>query len=294
MIRKRFLLLLLASTALLTTACGLLREPEDASGPIEAIPLEAETPTQDASATATQQPEQETADAYPPATDANDSETVEEGYPSAQEAGAPGVAQPDEAYPGADGASDAEAAQASDVGQRRVYQISQDASRVTFELDEDLRGERMTVVGATDQVAGELAIDLANLSTAQIGVIQINARTLLTDNNFRNRAIQNEILETGAYEFITFAPTAISGLPASAAPGQEIAFTVEGDLTIRDVTQPVSFDVVATAVSEDELAGRATASIEREAFGLIIPQVRQVANVEETVELTIEFVARAA
>lgn len=293
MIRKRSLLLLLTSIALLATACGLLREPEEAGGPIEAIPLELETPAQYASAPATQQPEQETADAYPPAAQAADGETGAEGYPPAQEAGAPGIAQPDEAYPGADEASDAGAAQTSDAGQLRVYQINQDASQVTFELDEDLRGERMTVVGATDQVAGELAVDLGDLSTAQIGVIQINARTLLTDNNFRNRAIQNEILETGAYEFITFTPTAISGLPGSAAPGQEVAFTIEGRLTIRDVTQPVSFDVVATAISENELAGRATTSIEREAFGLVIPQVRQVANVEETVELTIEFVARA-
>lgn len=289
MIRKRSLLLLLTCIALMATACGLLRDPEEASGPIEAIPLDLETPEQDAAAPATQQPEQETADAYPPATDATGGETVAEGYPSAQEAGAPDASQPDEAYPSAL----AGAAQPSDAGQLRVYQISQDASRVTFELDEDLRGERMTVVGTTGQVAGELAVDLADLSTAQIGVIQINARTLLTDNNFRNRAIQNEILETGAYEFITFTPTAISGLPASAVPGQEVAFTVEGDLTIRDVTQPVTFEVVATAVSESELAGRATTSIEREAFDLVIPQVRQVANVEETVDLTIEFVARA-
>ena len=71
-----------------------------------------------------------------------------------------------------------------------------------FELDEDLRGSRITVVGMTDQVAGEVALDFANLADTQVGTIQINARTLATDNNFRNRAIQNEILQTGAMSLL--------------------------------------------------------------------------------------------
>lgn len=160
-------------------------------------------------------------------------------------------------------------------------------------MDEDLRGARTTVVGATDQVAGEIAFDLNDLSTAQVGVLQINARTLVTDNSFRNRAIQNEILETGSYEFITFTPTAINGLPANATVGEAITFTIDGDLTIRDVTQPVTFTVVATPVTESQLAGTASAVITRADYNLAIPSVPNVANVEEEVELYIEFVANA-
>ena len=35
-----------------------------------------------------------------------------------------------------------------------VYQIDPAASQVRFELDEDLRGQRTTVIGVTHQVAG--------------------------------------------------------------------------------------------------------------------------------------------
>lgn len=101
----------------------------------------------------------------------------------------------------------------STAGTVVIFQISPADSQVRFELDEDLRGSRVTVVGTTDQVAGEIAVNLADLAQTQVGVIQINARTLATDNNFRNRAIQNEILDTGANEFITFTPTAVNGLP---------------------------------------------------------------------------------
>lgn len=181
----------------------------------------------------------------------------------------------------------------STAGELRIFSINPAESQVRFELDEDLRGQRITVVGTTDQIAGEIGVDLSDLSTTQVGVIQINARGLATDNNFRNRAIQNEILDTGNFEFISFKPTAINGLPDRADIGEEISFTMEGDLTIRDVTRPVSFTVLAKADTENRLSGTATAVISRGDFGLNIPSVPSVANVEEEIELYIDFVATA-
>lgn len=162
-----------------------------------------------------------------------------------------------------------------------------------FTLNEVLRGEPKTVVGTSNQVAGQMAVDLADLSTAQVGLIQVNARTLATDNNFRNRAIRNVILETDDFEFITFAPTAISGLPDTAVPGAPLTFQIAGDLTIRDVTQTVTFDVTAAAVSETQLAGTAVATVQRADYNLVIPEVEGVADVDEAVRLEIDFVATA-
>ncbi|MDX1688375.1 MAG: YceI family protein [Candidatus Promineifilaceae bacterium] len=94
-------------------------------------------------------------------------------------------------------------------------------------------------------------------------------------------------------EFITFTPVGINDLPDAAGIGEEVAFTVDGNLTIRDVTQPETFNVVAAAVSDTELRGTAAATISREAYGLRITRVPLVANVEKEVELTIDFVAHA-
>jgi len=83
----------------------------------------------------------------------------------------------------------AEEAPAETSGGLMVYQIDPATSQVRFELDEVLRGSPKTVVGTTNQVVGEIAADLNDLSSAQAGEIKINARTLKTDNNFRNRAL---------------------------------------------------------------------------------------------------------
>jgi polyisoprenoid-binding protein YceI len=236
------------------SACGLLQEPEEASAPIEATPVLIET----------------SIDQQDEATQVIETQSDVEESSSEQSAAAEAVSR--------------------DV---TVFVISQSDSQVRFELDEDLRGQRITVVGVTDQVAGEIAVNLDDLSTAQVGVMQINARTLLTDNDFRNRAIQNQILDTGDYEFITFEPTGIVGLPDKAAIGEQIKFTIEGNLTIRDLTNPVTFTVNARADSQGQISGTATTVINRVDYNLNIPSVPNVANVEEEVELYIDFVALA-
>ncbi len=262
-----YMVLLLFMVLLTATACGILQEPAEPSATIEAVPLEIEESEESAAVEVPTEAAEE-----PPVEldEAEETETMEE----------EAVAE--------------ETTDETAVAGLVVYEISQGDSEVRFELDEDLRGVRTTVVGMTDQVAGQIALDFSDLATAQVGEIQINARTLATDNNFRNRAIQNEILDTGDYEFISFVPTAVNGLPASAAVGEEISFTIDGDLTIRDITEPVTFSVVATAVSDSQISGTATATVLRDTYGLNIPEVPNVANVENEVDLIINFVADAS
>jgi polyisoprenoid-binding protein YceI len=57
-----------------------------------------------------------------------------------------------------------------------VYQISQSGTRASFSIEEVLRGSPKSVMGTTEQVAGEVSIDPAHPSTATVGTIQINAR----------------------------------------------------------------------------------------------------------------------
>jgi polyisoprenoid-binding protein YceI len=175
-----------------------------------------------------------------------------------------------------------------------VLNIDPAQSEVSFTIDEELAGSPNTVVGTSSTVAGQIAVDPSDLSTAQIGVIQVDARTFVTDSNQRNGAIRNFILNTDTYEYITFTPTEVRGLSGSAAPGDSLTFQVVGDLTIRDVTQSVTFDVTATADSANQLSGTATTTVQRADFELTIPSVPRVANVSDDVLLTITFVATQA
>jgi polyisoprenoid-binding protein YceI len=110
----------------------------------------------------------------------------------------------------------------------------------------------------------------------------------------RNRTIANRILNTDQYEFITFTPSTITGLPSSGAVGESYTFQVAGSLTIRDASKDVTFDVTLTPSSDTRLEGSATTTINYADFGIAIPSVPQVASVGDTVILELEFVAVAS
>jgi polyisoprenoid-binding protein YceI len=190
---------------------------------------------------------------------------------------------------------DAGATSEAASGNAILFNIVPEESEVRFEIDEDLRGARNTVIGRTDQVAGQIEVDFDNPPASQVGTIRINVRTLVTDDEFRNRAIRGQIMLSARdeYEFGEFAPTSITGLPDEVTMGEPISFQVTGDLTLRGSSNPVTFDVTVTPVSETRLEGTASAVVDRTLYGMEIPSVPGVANVEEEVELYIDFVATA-
>lgn len=230
-------------------AYAVFRPPEEASAPIEAIPLD---DTDTAPTTAAEAPD---------TTNTNDeSDTTDEESPDAD---------------------------------ATIFEIVQDESHARFLIDEVLRGDPVTVEGTTDQVAGQVSFNFDDLSEARVGIIQINARTLTTDNEYRNRAIKNRILFTDDFEFVRFEPTEISGLPDSAEPGETYTFEIIGNLTVTDETHPVTFDVSVTMVSDTRIEGSASTTIEYADFNLAIPEVPAVDTVEDEVRLELDFAAVA-
>jgi polyisoprenoid-binding protein YceI len=263
---------------LVAGAAYVLRPTAEASAPIEAMPVVVEETSNENDTSPAEM------DEGPAVQEVESNEGDSESNEMAEE-------MPAESEPKAessDATSDGDAASNTDL---IIAVIDPAESEVRFTLGELLGGVPTTVIGVTDQVAGEIAIDPENPADSKVGVILVNARTFVTDNNFRNRAINNEILETDEFELITFTPTAITGFPENPAVGDVLEFQITGDLTIRDITQEITFDTSVTVVSETRLEGYASAMIARADYDLRIPNVPRVADVDEEVLVEIEFVA---
>ena len=163
-----------------------------------------------------------------------------------------------------------------------------------FVIDEDLQGEPNQVVGTTDQVVAVITLDPEDLSSVEFSDVLVNARTLRTDSERRDRAIRGPvILDAGSdeHELITFAVTTVEGLSGAAAIGETFDFTITGDLTIKGTTNSVTFDVTATLVNDTTIEGEAQATVLRGDFGIGIPNVPGVANVTEEVIIGLDFLA---
>lgn len=189
-----------------------------------------------------------------------------------------------------------EAAPDQPASEPMTFQIDPEQSEARFIVDEVLFGDPNTVTGVTNEVSGQLVIDVNAPANTTVGEIQINARALATDNRFRNRSLNRMILQSNRdeYQFIVYTPTAIEGLPAQASVGDTFTFQITGDLKIREIVQPTTFEVTVTADSPTQISGLAQALVLRSDFELTIPNVEGVADVSEEVRLELEFVATAS
>ncbi len=112
---------------------------------------------------------------------------------------------------------------------RALFRIDNELSEVRFEIDEELSGLPNHVVGVTSEVAGDIIVDYDQPANSTVGEIRINARTFVTDSEFRNRALRSEILEssTDQFEFISFVPSGLSGPAGSRRGGRRVHLPTE-------------------------------------------------------------------
>lgn len=203
-------------------------------------------------------------------------------------AGTAGVIGPT-AGPSPNGAAPAVAGDA--ISGQGVFQIVPEESAARFIVGEqDPRG---TVVGITDQVAGEIFANFDRARESQLGTIRINVRTLQTDVGDRDEALRGVVLESARpeFEFAEFVPTGIEGLPAEARMASPVRLRVHGDLNLHGTTRPLTFFGLVTFVSADELRGFLAWAGEWSEFGLFDePLLRHL--VSDELILEIDFVAR--
>lgn len=180
-------------------------------------------------------------------------------------------------------------------------------SQARFLIDEVIYGEENEVEGTTRQIDGSFLIDYSD-NTVEVGQFEVNVRDIRTrsldvaieeqgwTDRERDTVIRAEILESGRdeYEFTTFDPTEVSGVPDSFSVGDTLDIVVTGDLTIRGVTSSVDFDMELSLDSEEEISGEASTTVLWEDFDITIPYVggnSDIASVEDSVELRLEFTA---
>lgn len=175
-----------------------------------------------------------------------------------------------------------------------VYRIDAAQSEVRYEVGETFfQDNRFALaVGTTQGIAGELLIDFAQPSSTQIGDIVIDVSQFTSDESRRDNFIRNNGLESAQYPLATFSPQSLDGLPAQVADGDSVSFTMTGDLTVKEATRSVTWDVTLT-LDGDQIAGTAATDILMSDFGVGPIQLAFLAT-EDQVKLVFDFVAMPA
>jgi polyisoprenoid-binding protein YceI len=175
-----------------------------------------------------------------------------------------------------------------------LFKIVPGESQLQYEVGEVFLNQdsRFNVaVGVTRQISGEISGDRDNPQTVTFSTFKADISQFTSDSNRRDNAIRNRFLESTRFPEVTFNVTEVEGIPDTYQDGQEVALQISGELTVREVTQPVTFDAVVK-LEGDTLSGVATTTILMSDFGFGPISIAGILNTEDEVKVTLTFVAR--
>jgi polyisoprenoid-binding protein YceI len=147
--------------------------------------------------------------------------------------------------------------------------------------------------GVTRSLRGEVLIDPAHPRRSRVGPITVDISQFASDSAQRDGVIRGRWLESSRFPIAEFTPTAIQGLPDEDVQGRNIPLQITGNLRIRDVTRPVTFDV-SLKLEGKTLTGVATTKILMTDFGFDPPSLLGILKAGNEVNLGFRFTARAA
>jgi polyisoprenoid-binding protein YceI len=179
----------------------------------------------------------------------------------------------------------------------RTFQIVADQSEASYQVQEEFFNRPVNIfnpIGRTNAIEGQFQLDVSG-SPVQLADNQfkVDLRTLATDEPRRDQRIRNNWLESNTYTWAEFKATSIEDFPADAAEGQDISFKLNGDMTIREVTNPQTFDVTAR-LDGNTFTGTATTYLLMRDYGFEPPSILGMLQVTDGVTVTVTFVATEA
>ncbi len=202
--------------------------------------------------------------------------------------------------PAAEAATAPASAAAEPATATRTFRIDPARSQASYTAEEEFFSEAVGMlgkklglfnpVGVTNAVQGEFIVLPSTPPQVQSGQFQVDISTLKSDDNRRDNRIRQRWLESSRYPIASFVPTGIQDFPANAAEGQPFSFKLAGDMTIREVTKPVVFDVTAT-LQGDTLSGLAQTQLLMTDFGFQPPEMPGILKVKDPVTVKLEFTA---
>jgi polyisoprenoid-binding protein YceI len=117
-----------------------------------------------------------------------------------------------------------------------------DGSQAGYRVAEVLFGQDTEAVGRTTGVTGQLLITGTTIDSA---TFEVDMTTVSSDQGRRDNQFRTRIMDTDAYPTATFELTEPIDLEAVPDDLEQVTVTATGELTLRGVTNEVTFELTA-------------------------------------------------
>ena len=185
---------------------------------------------------------------------------------------------------------------------QRTYVIIPEESTASYHVSEEFFGLALgkygipeglvETVGTTSEIQGQFELNWDNLS-APLGenTFTVDLSTLKSNQSLRDGWIRENGPMFGTYPDATFVGESLTDAPSSYTPGDEVTFKMAGQMTIHEVTQPVTFEITAK-LANGTVTGLAVADMTMTDFGITPPDFANTLTVADDFQVKVEFTAR--
>src|SRR5215211_3202792 len=173
---------------------------------------------------------------------------------------------------------------------RLRFVVAPTGNEARYRVREQLAGFDLPkdAVGATKAVTGQIVVGADGKVVKDSSKFVVKLSEMKSDQTRRDNFLRRSTLETTKYPDAELVPVALEGLLLPIQPGSSQTFSVRGDLTVRGVTRPTTWQVTARAEGNDVVGTAATAFTFKD-FNLEQPRVPVVLSVADTIRLEYDF-----
>jgi len=189
------------------------------------------------------------------------------------------------------GASDPNGTPASAANGSLQFTIVADKSTVNYRVREQLARLNFPsdAVGKTNAITGSITILPDGSIDPSSSKFVVDVSSLASDSGMRDNYLRRGTLQSSQFPQVTFVPTQVTGLASPLPQSGNFSFQLAGNLTVRDVTKPVTWDITGQ-IQNEEITAHATTTFTFEDFNLSQPRVPVVLSVEDKITLEADLV----
>lgn len=158
-----------------------------------------------------------------------------------------------------------------------------EGSEVGYRVVEQIRAVDTVGVGRTSDITGTITIDGTTVTAA---TFDVDVASITSNDSRRDRAFRGEIMDSDSFPTATFTLTEPVEVGSEPVEGAQVTTTVSGELTLRGVTQPVTFELTAR-IENGVLGVLGSVDIEFTDFGIENPSTAIVSTEDHGV---LEFI----
>ncbi len=163
-------------------------------------------------------------------------------------------------------------------------------SSANYRVREQLAGVNLPsdAVGKTQAISGSIVGKPDGTIVTSDSKFTVDLSTLQSDQGMRDNFIKGSVLQTSQYPDAVFVPTSATGLPTQIPPTGPVSFKLTGNLTVKNVTKSVTWDVTCQPQSSTEGTCHATTNFTFDYFNLTQPHVGRVLSIDNNIVLEVD------